>query len=132
MEAPSWPDWDKAHLNYGRLEARQGATICGWVTLTSVSSRCVYAGVAEVSIYINPDYWSQQVGSRLMEALIQESEQHQIWTLQSSIFPENTASIRLNEKYGFCQMGYRQRIAKHPGLWRDVTLLERSQVVGID
>lgn len=130
--APSWEEWDKAHLTHSRLVALDGDTVTGWAALTPVSGRCVYAGVAEVSVYIDPNYKGQGVGKTLLQALIAESEANGIWTLQAGIFPENTASIRLHEGAGFRQVGIRQRIGKMGDRWRDTVLLEkRSEKVGL-
>lgn len=104
----------------------------GWVALTPTSERCVYAGVAEVSVYIATAYRGKAVGKALLEALIAESEAGGIWTLQAGIFPENVASIRLHESVGFRRVGTRERIGKMGDRWRDTVLLERrSTVVGL-
>jgi L-amino acid N-acyltransferase YncA len=130
--APNWEEWDAAHLKHSRLVALDGDTVTGWAALTPVSGRCVYAGVAEVSVYIDPAYQGQGLGKTLLQALISESEAGGIWTLQAGIFPENTASIRLHESAGFRQIGIRQRIGKMGDRWRDTVLLEkRSQTVGL-
>ncbi len=105
----------------------------GWAALSGVSDRCVYAGVAETSIYVAADSRGRGVGSLLLARLIAESEKQDIWTLQAGIFPENTTSIALHEKFGFRVVGRRERLGKLKGSWRDVLLLERrSQRVGID
>jgi len=133
-EAPAWADWDKAHLAELRFVAvAEGGDVAGWIALSPVSSRCVYAGVAEVSVYVAADFRGQQVGSTLLTHLIASSEQANIWTLQAGIFPENEASVKLHQKLGFRIVGLRERVAKHHGVWRDVYLLERrSQAVGVD
>lgn len=132
-EAPSWEEWDKAHLSSCRLVAVDDNKVIGWATLSPVSSRCVYAGVAEVSIYIGQNHRGQQVGLRLLEKLISESEKQNIWTLQAGIFPENLASMKLHEKVGFRLLGYRERVGKQNDVWRNVNLLERrSLVAGIN
>lgn len=131
-QAPEWEIWDARHLPTCRLVARQGQTILGWAALSPVSSRAVYAGVAEVSIYVGAAARGQGVGHALMAALIDESEQCGIWTLQASIFPENVGSIQLHLRHGFRQLGRRERIAQLHGLWRDTVILERrSQIVGV-
>ncbi|MDR3576910.1 MAG: GNAT family N-acetyltransferase [Anaerolineaceae bacterium] len=122
---PSWPHWDSAHLPDPRLVTRAGAELLGWAALSPVSSRAVYAGVAEVSIYIRQEARGHGVGSALLPALITRSEQLGIWTLQASIFPENQASLALHQKFGFRIVGRRQRIAQLNGLWRDTLLIER-------
>lgn len=133
MEVPDWKRWDAAHLQAGRLIARRGDEIVGWAALSAVSSRCVYSGVAEESTYVHADHRGHGIGSTLLRRLIQESEEHGIWTLQAGMFPENTASIAMHEKLGFRRVGRRHRIGKLHGRWRDVLLLERrSETVGVD
>lgn len=130
--APSWEEWDTAHVKTCRLIAIENEVILGWAALTAVSGRCVYAGVAEVSVYVGEAARGKGVGRRLLEALIRESEQHQFWTLQAGIFPENEASIRLHEACGFRIVGRRERIGQMHGVWRDTMLLERrSTVTGV-
>ena len=131
--APDWNDWDAGHLPYCRLVARGDNKISGWAALSAVSRRQVYAGMAEVSIYIAAEARGQNLGNRLMTELIVAAEQNGIWTLQSSIFPENLASIALHLKHGFREIGRRERIAKLRGLWRDTVVFERrSQIAGMD
>ena len=131
--APTWEEWDKGHLATCRLVATQADAVCGWAALTPVSGRCVYAGVAEVSVYVGENFRGQGVGHQLLESLITQSESQNIWTLQAGIFPENVASVKLHEKLGFRIVGLRERLAKMNGTWRNVYLLERrSQVVGIN
>jgi phosphinothricin acetyltransferase len=122
--APTWEEWDRGHIKTCRLIAVKD-TILGWAALSPVSARAVYAGVAEVSIYIHPDAQGQGIGSLLLEKLIKESEQQHFWTLQAGIFPENTASIHLHEKHGFRLVGRRERIGQMNGIWRDTVLMER-------
>lgn len=130
---PEWQQWDAGHLPLGRFVAREGNKILGWAALSPVSRRQVYAGVAEVSVYIAASARGKGVGKALMAKLIEASEANGFWTLQSSIFPENLASIELHLKHGFRELGRRKRVAKLQGVWRDTVLLERrSQVVGID
>jgi len=131
-EAPSWEEWDRSHLAHSRLLATNDASqVLGWVALSPVSSRCVYGGVAEVSVYIAEVARGRGVGRQLLAALITESETHGIWTLQASLFPENTPSLRLHTGAGFRQVGHRERIGQLHGVWRDTLLLERrSAVVG--
>ena len=105
----------------------------GWAALTPVSDRCVYAGVAEVSVYVGAEARGQGVGSLLMAALVDESEKHGLWTLQAGIFDGNDPSVTLHEKFGFRVVGVRKKLGKLKGRWRDVLLLERrSDEVGID
>jgi len=124
--APDWETWNTAHLTSCRLVARRGSEILGWAALSPYSRRQVYAGVAEVSVYIAEAARRQGVGAALLSALVTESEQQGLWTLQAGIFPENTASIRLHERFGFHVVGTRARIGYMNGhYWRDVVLMER-------
>lgn len=132
-EVPSWEAWGKAHRPDCRLVALYKGKVVGWAALSSVSARPVYAGVAEVSIYIDPAFRGQGVGDGLMTALIDESETQGVWTLQSGVFPENAASMRLHQKHGFRTIGIKEKIGKMNSVWRDVAMLERrSRVAGID
>ena len=127
---PEWKEWDRDHLPGCRLVARKGGQVVGWAALSPVSSRCVYAGVAEVSIYVAASARGQGVGKALLCALVEESEHQGIWTLQAGIFPENQASLALHKSCGFRTVGYRERLGQVHGIWRDVILMERrSQVV---
>ena len=131
-QAPEWEAWDARHLSTCRLVARQGEVILGWAALSPVSSRAVYAGVAEVSIYVGTAARGQGIGQALLTALITESENSGIWTLQASIFPENVASVQLHLRHGFRELGRRERNAQLHGVWRDTVILERrSTVVGM-
>ena len=130
-EAPTWEHWDASHHKFARLTLQVNNEVKGWAALSRVSARQVYAGVAEVSVYVATNTRGQGFGRVLLEALIDEAEQNGIWTLQASIFPENEASIRVHLGCGFRKVGYRERIAKLNGVWRDTVLLERrSSVVG--
>lgn len=131
QEVPSWEDWDRSHLADCRVIAEQNGRILGWGALTSVSDRCHYAGVAEVSIYVAADNRGQGVGRALLEALTRESESSGFWTLEARIFPENAASVALHKRCGFREVGRRERVGSLNGVWRDTLLLERrSQIVG--
>jgi L-amino acid N-acyltransferase YncA len=131
--APTWEQWDRAHLPAGRLVGRTGRQIAGWVALSKVSQRSCYAGVAEMSVYVATWARSQGVGDALMKAAIAASEQAGIWTLQGTVFPENKASLRLCAANGFREVGRRERIGKRNGVWRDTVLVERrSKVVGTE
>ena len=132
-QAPTWEAWDKGHLAHSRLVAlATDGAVLGWAALSAVSGRCVYGGVAEVSIYIAAEARGQGVGRRLLQALIQESEVQGIWTLQAGTFEENTASIGLHTQAGFRVVGYRERIGLHHGVWRNTLQMERrSPTVGV-
>lgn len=131
--APSWEQWDTAHLPFARLVARQEIDVIGWAALSPVSQRCVYGGVAEVSVYVSAYSRRSGVGRKLLHSLIDESEQNGIWTLQAGMFPENTSSLALHQACGFREVGRRRRIGKMNGIWRDTILLERrSTVVGVE
>ena len=131
--APSWQEWDNAHIKTCRIIATENNEVLGWAALTPVSSRCVYAGVAEVSVYVAANVRGKNIGSLLLRELINQSEQNDIWTLQSGIFPENVASISMHEKNGFRIIGYREKIGKMGNVWRDnISLERRSSKIGID
>ncbi|MEL6306314.1 MAG: N-acetyltransferase family protein [Bacteroidota bacterium] len=131
-QVPLYADWDKAHLPTCRLVAKKASLITGWAALSPVSSRCVYEGVAEVSVYIGQAHRGHGIGLALLEALIVQSEAEGFWTLQSGIFPENQGSIRLHERVGFRFLGKRERIAKINGVWKDNLLFEkRSTRIGV-
>lgn len=130
---PTYDDWDKNHLRSCRLVAEREGKIAGWAALSPVSSRCVYGGVGEVSVYVGIDFHGLGIGKMLMKNLILESEKAGLWTLQSGMFPENTASIKLHEKVGFRKIGYREKVGKLHGVWKDNLIYERrSQTVGQD
>jgi L-amino acid N-acyltransferase YncA len=132
-DIPSWEEWDAAHVKSSRLVAIENAKVIGWAALTAVSGRCVYAGVAEISVYVSADARGKGFGKKLLGALIKESEQQNFWTLQAGIFPENAASIKIHEDCGFRIIGRREKIGKMKGIWRDTLLLERrSLVTGIN
>lgn len=131
--APSWEQWDTGHLRFARLVARQQSSLIAWAALSPVSQRCVYSGVAEVSVYVSASSRRSGIGRKLLQSLIDESEQNGIWTLQAGMFPENTGSLALHQSFGFREVGRRRRIGKMNGIWRDTILLERrSTVVGIE
>src|SRR5581483_3044270 len=123
--APEWTEWDAGHLSHSRLVAKRDGAIVGWAALSRVSARAVYAGVAEVSVYVAANARGHGVGRRLLAALIAESEGQGIWTLQAGIFPENEASLALHRAAGFRVVGVRERLGCMDGRWRDVVLLER-------
>jgi L-amino acid N-acyltransferase YncA len=129
---PSWVEWDRKHLTVCRLVAEEGKEVIGWAALAHVSEREVYKGVAEISLYVAESHAKKGIGKKLLMQLIEESENKGIWTLQASVFPKNTASLRLHTSCGFRKVGYRERIGKIDDKWKDTVLLERrSLVVGI-
>src|SRR5215210_1503933 len=133
QSAPTWEEWNNSHLAHSRIVAKEGDNILGWAALTPVSGRCVYAGVAEVSVYVSDKARGKGLGKQLLQKLIEESEANNIWTLQAGIFPENTPSIKIHEACGFRIFGNRERIGRMNGVWRDNLVLERrSKTVGIN
>jgi L-amino acid N-acyltransferase YncA len=124
-EVPSWEAWDAGHFAEHRLVAELRGEIVGWAALSPVSSRRCYAGVAENSVYVARDARGLGIGRELLEALVQGADAAGIWTIQTSIFPENRASLALHERCGFRIVGTRERIAKRDGIWRDTVFLER-------
>jgi phosphinothricin acetyltransferase len=122
---PDWEGWDAAHLAQHRLVARHDGRVVGWIALAPVSDRCAYAGVAEDSIYVAPDAQGRGVGRALLAAVVASAERDGIWTVQTGIFPENQASVRLHQACGFRVVGVRERLGQLHGRWRDVLLLER-------
>ncbi|MBL4721525.1 MAG: N-acetyltransferase [Alphaproteobacteria bacterium] len=137
-QAPSWSEWDQGHLNEARLVAALKGEVIGWAAMARISSRSVYAGVAEHSIYIAPEAHGLGAGRRLMRAFIESAETHGFWMLQAGIFPENRASIALHKSLGFKIVGTRERIGLMDfgplkGVWHDVVLMERrSATVGVN
>jgi L-amino acid N-acyltransferase YncA len=131
-EAPKWEAWNKSHLAFSRLAAFGNGEMLGWAALSPVSSRCVYGGVAEVSIYVASSARGKGIGKILFAQLIKESEENSLWTLQSGIFPENIDSIKLHEDMGFRKIGFREKIGNMKGEWRDNVIMERrSKIVGV-
>ena len=131
-KVPTWAEWDKAHLRDARLVAEDAdGKLMGWAALSPGSVREVYAGVAEISIYVAESYRGKQVGIALLHRLIAESENAGIWMLTATIFAENTASIALHRRCGFRLVGRRERIAQLNGEWKDTVIYERrSALVG--
>jgi phosphinothricin acetyltransferase len=123
--APSWEEWDRRHLADLRLVAVDADVVVGWAALSPVSDRCAYGGVAEESVYVAEHARGNGIGRLLLEELIRRSEAAGIWTIQTGIFPENDASIRLHERVGFRVLGVREKLGKLDGAWRDVVFLER-------
>jgi phosphinothricin acetyltransferase len=133
-EAPEWEKWDSAHLRQHRLVVREGKRVLAWAALSPVSTRCVYSGVAELSLYVSAGHRGKGMGSELLEAVILSTEKSGVWTLQGGIFPENVPSLRLVRKHGFKEIGRREKIGKmsygpFAGIWRDVILVERRSAV---
>ncbi|MER7755475.1 N-acetyltransferase family protein [Kitasatospora sp. NPDC097643] len=123
--APTWEAFDASRLAEHRLVALDGDRVLGWAAVVPVSDRCAYAGVVEHSVYVHPDARCRGVGLALLEALLASTDAAGIWTVQSGVFPENTASLALHVKAGFRVVGTRERLGKHGGRWRDVVLIER-------
>ncbi|WP_158974949.1 GNAT family N-acetyltransferase [Cellulophaga sp. L1A9] len=129
---PSWRNWEKAHLNIGRIAIIDAEKMLGWASLAPVSNRYVYRGVAEVSVYVAENARGNGVGKKLLLELIKISEAHTIWTLQAGIMTTNIPSIQLHTSCGFRIIGYRENIGKLKETWLDNTLLERrSTIIGI-
>jgi phosphinothricin acetyltransferase len=122
---PSWEEWDAGHLVDLRLVAEDDDQVVGWAALSPVSRRACYAGVAEGSVYVAEEARSRGVGTALLTRLVAEADEAGFWTLQTSIFPENVASIALHRRCGFRVVGTRERIAQLDGAWRDTVLMER-------
>lgn len=130
-KVPTWDEWNNSHIDDCRIIAEIDNEVVGWSALSPVSSRCVYGGVAEVSVYVSPKFSGQKMGTLLLEKLIIESEKNGIWTLQAGVFRENIRSIKIHERLDFRQVGYREKIGKMKGIWRDTILLERrSKIIG--
>lgn len=131
---PEWEEWDASHRADCRLVALNGAdSVLGWAALSPVSDRCVYGGVAEVSVYVAEAARGNGIGRKLLVRLVTESEAAGVWTLQAGVFPENAASIALHKRCGFREIGRREKLGQtKDGVWRDVLLLERrSQIIGV-
>ena len=126
-EAPSWEDWDAAHTL--RVAAERDGEVIGWAAAGAVSPRWCYRGVVESSVYVAGHTRGHGVGRALMQELIARAERQNIWTIQTSIFPENEASVALHVRVGFRVVGIRERIGRRDGLWRDTLLLERRSEV---
>lgn len=130
-EAPDWETWHSRHHLFARLVWEQNNQVQGWAALTPVSVRECYRGIAEVSVYVASHCVGQGIGGKLMGTLVEESENNGIWSLYSSIFPENQATLKLHLRHGFREVGIRNRIAQQHGRWRDTLILERrSDKVG--
>ena len=131
-KAKGWNEWNSSFLTTCRIVAELNDEVVGWAVLSAISNRCVYNGVAEVSIYIAKKYANNGIGNSLLSELISTSENEGIWTLQAGMFPENEASIAIHFKNGFEKIGIRKNLGKLNDEWRDVLFLERrSKIVGI-
>jgi len=131
-DSPGWEKWNLAHHKHSRLVAKENDQVVAWAALSPGSSRRVYRGVAEVSIYVAESAREKGIGKALFTELIRHSELNEIWTLQAGIFPENMASIALHKSCGFREVGVRVRIGQLGGQWRNTVLLERrSPIVGV-
>jgi phosphinothricin acetyltransferase len=127
-----WDEWNNSMLSVCRLVAIEDEQVVGWAALSAVSSRRVYSGVAEVSLYVASEAQGKGLGQALLSKLVEESEKEGLWTLQAGIFPENEISIALHQKSGFRIIGVREKLGKMNEKWRDVVLLERrSKVIGV-
>ncbi len=131
--APDWNEWNESHLAKSRLVAVDEKTnVLGWAALTPVSGRCVYAGVAEVSVYVGENVRGKGIGKTLLSELVATSERERFWTLQAGVLRENAGSIKIHEACGFKVVGVREKLGQLKGVWRDVVLLERrSSLVGV-
>ena len=131
-QTKEWDEWNNSMLQICRLVAVENDRVVGWAALSPVSSRCVYAGVGEVSVYVASEARGKGAGKALLSKLVEESEKEGFWTLQAGIFPENESSIALHKKNGFRILGLREKLGKLGEKWRDVVLLERrSKVAGV-
>jgi L-amino acid N-acyltransferase YncA len=131
--APTWGQFDQGKLPDHRFVAVLDGAVVGWVAVSQVSTRAVYAGVVEHSVYVDPSVRGKGVGLALLTALFASTDAAGIWTIQSAVFPDNTASLRLHERAGFRVIGTRERISRRHDGWRDTILIERrSPVAGLD
>jgi phosphinothricin acetyltransferase len=131
-QAKGYDDWNESLLPNCRLVAENNGQVIGWVALSSASNRCVYSGIAEISVYVSSNSQGSGVGNSLLDALIKASEEEGIWTLQAGIFPENKASIHIHSKNGFKVLGIREKLGQMNGIWRDIVFMERrSKLVGL-
>jgi L-amino acid N-acyltransferase YncA len=131
-QLPTWEQWDQGHHPFARLVLLENEELLGWAALSPVSRRQVYSGVAEVSVYVAHRFHRQGTGRILLSSLITAAEENGIWTLQASIFPENTGSVQLHLSCGFREVGRRERIAQLNGAWRDTVLFERRSNLRTD
>ena len=128
-EVPGWEEWNSAHLGEHRFVAEEDGEVLGWIALAPISTRCCYAGVAEISAYVRERARGRGVGATLLEAVVRSTERAGIWTLETGVFPENEPSLALLKRFGFREVGVRERIGQLDGVWRDVVFLERRSEV---
>ena len=128
-EVPGWEEWNGAHLGEHRFVAEEDGEVLGWIALAPISTRCCYAGVAEISAYVRERARGRGVGATLLEAVVKSTERAGIWTLETGVFPENEPSLALLKRFGFREVGVRERIGQLDGVWRDVVFLERRSEV---
>ncbi|MGI5169886.1 N-acetyltransferase family protein [Spirillospora sp. CA-253888] len=123
--APTWAEFDSAKLARHRHVAADGSAVLGWIAAARISDRSCYAGVVEHTVHVCPHARGLGIGAALLDTFIADTEAHEIWTVQTGIFPENIAGLRLHHRAGFRTIGVRERLGRHHGRWRDVALLER-------
>ena len=128
-QVPDWERWDNNHVKTCRLAATENGVVLGWAALTAIADNCVFAGVAEVSVYVADGQRGKGIGKQLLAELVKISEENNFWTLESRIFAENTASLKIHRDNGFRIVGRRERIGKLDGEWRDTLLLERRSAI---
>ena len=132
LTAKSWNEWNHSMHNHSRIVAEENGSVLGWAALSPISTREVYSGIAEVSIYVSTSAQGKGIGQKLLAQLVLESEKSNIWMLQAAIFPENVGSLATHKNNDFRQLGVREKFGKMNGIWRDVVLMERrSKVVGV-
>lgn len=131
-QPPTYDEWKSTYIVESCFVAKANEKVLGWTAIKPVSNRPVFVGVGEVSIYMGRNYRGLGIGSLLLTQIIDWSESNGFWTLQSNIFPENTASLALHKKFGFKEVGIREKLGQLDGVWRDIVLLDRrSKKVGI-
>lgn len=128
-EVPNWETWNTKYLPFCRIALKEKETILAWASLVAVSKREVYKGVAEVSVYVKTTERGKGLGEKILKELVKTSEENTIWSLQASVFRENKASLHIHEKCGFRIIGYKEKIAKLNGVWKDNFLLERRSII---
>ncbi len=125
-KVPPYEEWDRAHISDMRFVYVNEGEILGWVALAPVSTRQVYAGVAEMSVYIRQGHERKGIATTLIGYITELSQAKGYWMLQSIILRDNATSIKLHEKNGFRLVGYREKIAQNPlGIWCDTVLMEK-------